>query len=223
MNHGLSLAVSESTPAAGMTAPGSQVLRALPVRAAARGSSVASPRLLARIAGVYYLVIFIVAPSGAATATPLRMLVTMACDTAVAIALYTLLRPVSRKLSLMALVCRLMLVGTMALGSLDYFTGLDLFHGAYSARAFNMFYALSLVPFGVHCLLIGYLIYNSRFLPRFLGVLLALAGCAYLIFASPSFADRLFPYVLIPGVLGEGLLTLWLLIAGVDSERWAAR
>jgi hypothetical protein len=61
-------------------------------RAAGRAPAVAAPRLLARVAGVYYLVIFIVAPSGAATATPLKMLLTMACDVAVAVIFYTLLK-----------------------------------------------------------------------------------------------------------------------------------
>lgn len=193
--------------------------RSLP--AAMQTSAVVSPRLLARIAGAYYLLIFIVAPSGAATATPLKMLVTMACDTAVALIFFTLLKPVSRNLSFTALIFRLVFVAIMTLGSLDYFGALDLVPGAHSAQAFNSLYALALAPFGVHCLLIGYLIYRSQFLPRFLGVLMVLAGLAYVTFASPSFMHHVYPYIMIPGVLGEGSLTLWLLVRGLDGECWA--
>ena len=183
-------------------------------------SAVVSSRLLARIAGAYYLFIFIVAPSGAATATPLRMLVTMSCDTAIALIFYTLLKPVSRNLSLTALIFRLIFVAIMTLGSLDYFGALNLVHSAHSAHAFNAIYALALAPFGVHCLLIGYLIHRSQFLPRFLGVLMVLAGLAYVTFISPWFVHHVYPYILIPGVLGEGSLTLWLLIGGLNGERW---
>lgn len=181
--------------------------------------AVASTRLLARVAGVYYLLIFIVAPSGAATATPLRMLVMMACDTGVAIIFYTLFKPVSRNLSLTALIFRLIFVAIMTLDSLYYFGGLDLAHGAHSAQSFNSVYSLALVPFGVHCLLVGYLIYRSKLLPRILGSLMILAGLGYVTFVSPWLVHQAYPYILIPGVLGEGLLTLWLLIGGADSGR----
>lgn len=180
-------------------------------------------RLLARVAGVYYLLIFIVAPSGAATATPLRMLVTMACDTAVALIFYVLFKPVSRNLSLAALIFRLIFVAIMTLDSLYYFGGLDLAHGAHSAQSFNSVYSLALVPFGIHCLLVGYLIHRSKLLPRILGLLMILAGLGYVTFVSPWLVHQAYPYILIPGVLGEGLLTLWLLIGGADSGRLLQR
>lgn len=189
--------------------------------AAARSCAVAFPGLLARIAGAYYLVIFIVAPSGAVTATPLRMLVTLACDTAVALILYTLLRPVSRPLSLAALVFRLIFAAMMTVASLNYFGALPLAPGAHSANAFDTVYALALVPFGVHCLLTGWLICRSKFLARFVGMALIVAGLAYVTFVSPWFAHQAYPYILTPGALGEGVLTLWLLIGGLDGERWA--
>jgi hypothetical protein len=183
--------------------------------------AVASTRLLARVAGVYCLLIFIVAPSGAAAATPLRMLVTMACDTGVAIIFYTLFKPVSRNLSLTALVFRLIFVAIMTLDSLYYFGGLDLAHSA--AQSFNSVYSLALVPFGVHCLLVGYLIYRSKLLPRIVGLLMILAGLGYVTFVSPWLVHQAYPYILIPGVLGEGVLTLWLLIGGADSGRLLQR
>lgn len=180
-----------------------------------------SPRLKARITGILYLLIFIAAPSGAATATPAKMMITLACDTGVALILYDLLKPVSKRLSLLAASFRLMLVAVMAINSLNYFGRLDLFKGAHSAAAFNTGYGIALVPFGVHCLLIGYLISKSAFLPRILGVLMALAGLGYLIFLWPPLGrDLFFPYIALPGVVGEGSLTLWLLIIGVNTQRW---
>jgi hypothetical protein len=180
-----------------------------------------SPSLLARIAGVLYLLIFIVCPTGAATATPLNMAVTLACDTGVALIFYALFRPVNRDLSMLALIFRLAFVAIMALDSLNYFGALDLLHSAHSAQVFDTVDSLALAPFGVHCLLIGYLIYRSGFMARFLGVLMALAGLTYVNFVYPWLVHLAFPYIFIPGVVGEGLLTLWLLAGGVNSERWS--
>ncbi|MGH8289668.1 MAG: DUF4386 domain-containing protein [Steroidobacteraceae bacterium] len=191
--------------------------------AVAQHFAAVSPRLLARVAGVLYLLIFIVAPSGAATATPLRMAVTTVCDAGVAFIFYALFKPVSRNLSMLALLFRLMFVAIMTLDSLNYFGAVDLFHSAHSAQVFDTVDRLSLVPFGVHCVLIGYLIYRSGFLARFLGVGMALAGVTYVNFVYPWLVHVAFPYILIPGGVGEGLLTLWLLGAAVDSERWAEK
>ena len=46
------------------------------------------------------------------------------------------------------------------------------------------------------------------------------AGLGWLLFLSPSFAISLSPYVFIPGIIGEGALTFWLLMNGVNEERW---
>jgi hypothetical protein len=109
----------------------------------------------------------------------------------------------------------------MAVNSLNYFGLLDLFKSAHAAAAFNTGYGIALVPFGVHCLLIGYLIFKSIFLPRILGALLALAGLGYLTFLWPPLgSDLFFPYIVVPAILGEGLLTLWLIFAGVNAQRW---
>ena len=183
--------------------------------------ALASPRIKARIAGLLYLLIFIAAPSGAATATPAKMMITLACDIGVAIILCNLLKPVSKSLSLLAASFRLIFVAVMAVNSLNYFGLLDLFKSAHSAAAFNTGYGIALVPFGVHCLLIGYLIFKSIFLPRILGVLLALAGLGYLTFLWPPLGSHLFfPYIVVLAILGEGLLTLWLIFAGVNAQRW---
>jgi hypothetical protein len=77
-----------------------------------------------------------------------------------------------------------------------------------------------LVYFGFYCLLIGYLICRSTFLPRSLGALMGVAGLGWLTFLSPSLARYLYPYNLAPGILGEGVLTVWLLVMGVHAQRW---
>jgi hypothetical protein len=135
---------------------------------------------------------------------------------------YGLLKPVNKNLSLLAAVLRLILVAVMTVSSLNYFGLLGSFKGAHSAAAFNTGYDIALVPFGLHCLLTGYLIFRSTFLPRIIGILLALAGMGYLTFVWPPLADRLFvPYILVPGLAGEGSLALWLTFFGVNSDRWA--
>jgi hypothetical protein len=77
-----------------------------------------------------------------------------------------------------------------------------------------------LAVFGVYCLLIGYLIFQSTFLPRILGLLMAFGGLGWLTFASSELANYFSPYNLAPGILGEGALTVWLLIFGVNAEKW---
>jgi hypothetical protein len=90
------------------------------------------------------------------------------------------------------------------------------------AASFN-FLALALellqfIPRGVfigigfhafHCFLIGYLIFKSTFLPRFLVALMALAGWCWLAFLSPTLTSYRSPYNLALGLLGEASVSLW--------------
>jgi hypothetical protein len=46
------------------------------------------------------------------------------------------------------------------------------------------------------------------------------AGLGWLTFLSPPLANYLSPYIFVPGILGEGSLTLWLLVVGVNVQRW---
>ena len=79
---------------------------------------------------------------------------------------------------------------------------------------------IGIVFFGFYCLLIGYLIFRSTFLPRILGALMAFGGLGWLTFLVPPLASALFPYILAPGILGEGCLTVWLLAMSVNDQRW---
>lgn len=93
-------------------------------------------------------------------------------------------------------------------------------HGA----AFNV----ALVLFGCACLTAGGLIFRSGYLPRWVGVLLQIAGASYLVAClsalfAPAFADLITPWILLPPLVGEGSLCLWLLVRGVDVPAWKAR
>jgi Domain of unknown function (DUF4386) len=79
---------------------------------------------------------------------------------------------------------------------------------------------IALVFAGPFQLLIGYLIFRSTYLPRMLGVLVALAGVGWLLFLWPPLANSLLTYLEILGILGELPLMLWLLVMGVNAQRW---
>jgi hypothetical protein len=83
--------------------------------------------------------------------------------------------------------------------------------GDRESRTRSTCFALSRLPF--------------YFFPKVIGLLLGLAGVCYfinsfVIFMPKGFGDELFPWILLPVLLGEGALALWLLIVGVNSSRW---
>ena len=85
-----------------------------------------------------------------------------------------------------------------------------------SGRAFNTYLAF----FGVWCVLIGYLIAKSRFMPRIIGLLEALSGLCWLTFVWPPLARYVSPYNQVVASIGEISLMLWLLIVGVNAQKW---
>jgi hypothetical protein len=156
----------------------------------------------ARLAGVFYLLTFLTGGFALVVRTGVGAaagLVAGACYIAVTLLFYGLFKPVNRSVSLLA--ASVSLAGIVA--------------GPIGWTAVN-----PLVYFGFYCLLIGYLIFMSTFLPRMLGVLMACASLGWLTFLSPPLGKALYPYNLAPGLLGEGALTLWLLLAGVNAPRW---
>ena len=88
-------------------------------------------------------------------------------------------------------------------------------------------YGIHTVFFGFDIIIFAYLVLRSRFLPRAIGVLLAIDGLAYLVYSfahllAPAVAATLVPWIQLPALFGEGSLCLWLLIVGVDVQRWKA-
>jgi hypothetical protein len=74
--------------------------------------------------------------------------------------------------------------------------------------------------FGPYCIMIGYLIIRSLFLPHFIGWLVALAGVGWLIFLIPNRPDLSTYCIEGLGVVAEASLMLWLIIKGVNVQRW---
>ena len=72
----------------------------------------------------------------------------------------------------------------------------------------------------MYCILIGYLILGSTFLPRILGGLMAFAGLGWLTYLSNPLVYYLSPYNLASGLLGDVSVYLWLLVMGVNVQRW---
>ena len=167
-----------------------------------------------------------------------------AIEVAQAAVLYVLFRPVSRTLALVMSFAKLAMATLLGLNLLNMHTALQLLTGAEYAAAFDtgqrqalafVFlsaqrsgYALGMVFFGLYLAVMGYLVYRSGFLPRILGLLSVVAALGYLansftVFLVPDYADTLAVVVVVAALIGELPLTFWLLIKGVNVERWHRR
>jgi hypothetical protein len=149
--------------------------------------------------------------------------------------LYDLMRPVNRSGSFLAALfslagcviqgfaCLFEVAPLVVLGRESYlgvFKVEQLQSLAYmSLKLYSLAYGIALVFFAFYMVVIGYLVFKSTFIPRVLGVLVAVAGLAWLSFLWPPFASKYFRYLLVMDV-GEALLVLWLLVMGVNAERW---
>ena len=217
-----------------------------------------SLRQAARIAGLGYLAIFLFSSytdfagvvSGDATASANNILanevlfrsgiaswlIVFIADVVVAWALYVLLIPVNRTLSLLAAWLRLIYTAMAGMFLLNLLIAVQLSKGADYLRVFtadqmqvqvklflNTWWdgttLISWVFFGLHLFVLGYLILKSSYIPRVLGVLLIVASIGYLI---NSFAGVLLPNItaesrmvlIVPAIIAELALTLWLLFRG---------
>ena len=149
---------------------------------------------------------------------------------------YQLFRPVNRSVSVCAVFVILIGCAIQAVTALLYLAPLLVLTAGSSLSALTqqqlqalayMFLKLNglafdtyLIFFGLWCVLTGYLIFRSTFLPRILGVLLAIDGLGWMIFVWPPLGHYLFPAIAVACGLAEIPLQLWLLIFGVNNERW---
>jgi len=221
-----------------------------------------SPRLKARITGVFYLLtiltgIFaqgfvsgrlVIDGDAAATATNILThrglfqlgfavyLIEMACQIAMTALFYDLLKPAGRSVSLLAAFLGFAGCVIKTFSRVFFIAPLFVLGGAHYLSVFSaeqlqalalLFLkvndhgaAIALVFFGFYALLTGYLIIRSTFLPRILGVLSVLGGLGWLSFLYLPLGYRLFPYIAAVGVLGAGALIVWLLVFGVNEQRW---
>jgi hypothetical protein len=129
-------------------------------------------------------------------------LIPVASFAIVTLLLYWLLSPVNRSLALLAAIFN--------------FVSLTLEAFELHLRGAN----IALVFHGLYCLVIGLLVLRSDFLPRILGMMMAVAGLAWLTDLSIPLTGHLTPYNVIVGFTGEGMLMLWLLLIGLNGHRW---
>jgi len=166
----------------------------------------ASPRFKARMAGVLYFFSLLTA---GLTETFVRGrlnyaggYIAIAGMVAVTLIFYDIFKPVNRGLSLLA--------ASFA------FVGLTFEVLRLQPQGLN----IALVFHGFYCILIGYLISRSSFLPRILGALMAFAGLGWVTYLSNPLVNYLSPYNLACGLLGDVSVFLWLLVKGVNVQRW---
>ena len=158
--------------------------------------------------------------------------------------LYMLLRPVNMPLALASTLARF---GQSILQAVNLFTAVPallLLGGTGYLAAFEPDQLSALVLlfmdvnafviivwgllFGFHLLLLGYLVYKSGFWPRLLGILLVIGSVGYLAqsfghLLAPQYDDILSTVVVVLSIPGELAFTLWLLIKGINVERWEER
>jgi hypothetical protein len=164
------------------------------------------------------------------------------CDITLALILYALLKPVSKELSLLAAFFGLIGTALFAFAELFYFAPQLIMRGSasylqtFSPDQLNALVLLSLkfygyagmiftAYYGMGWIVRSYLIFRSGYLPRFLGVLMAIGGVGFVVrnFAlilAPSYASDVLLMLMFPGGL---ILTIWLLVKGVDVPKWNAK
>lgn len=168
-------------------------------------------------------------------------LIEASCDIALSLVLYVLLKPVNKPVALLAAFFGLLSTALFAVASLFYFAPTLILGGAdylktFSADQLNTLALLSLklyalgggiftVFYGFASLLRGYLIFRSGYLPKPLGVLLALAGLGFIsknfaLVLAPAYASDI---LLLPMLLAGLSLTTWLVVKGVNVPGWKAK
>jgi hypothetical protein len=171
-------------------------------------------------------------------------LVMQVTDVPLILIFYVLLRPVSRHLALLAALFTVVQTAVLVANKLNLLTPLLLLGNAEYLKVFSpeqrqalatlsisahgYGFGIGLIFFGCECLVTGFLIARSGFLPKTLGLMIEVAGLCYLVnsFAlilSPALADALFPAILLPPFVAELSLCLWLLVKGVDATAWHLR
>ncbi|MEA2024035.1 MAG: DUF4386 domain-containing protein [Actinomycetota bacterium] len=223
-----------------------------------------SPRTAARIAGIGYLIVFVLgvfanfvvreglidADNAASTFTNIAdsellfragivaFLAVFIVDVVIAWALYVLFKNVSKELSLLTGWFRLVYTVFLGVALIFFLVVLDLVSGAgyltafepgqvnahvmLMLNAFNYAWLIGLAGFGIHLMLLGYLMLASGSAPRVLGILLAVAGAAYVfdtvanaLLSNYSDYETVFLLIVaVPSVVAELWFAVWLLTRG---------
>jgi hypothetical protein len=165
-------------------------------------------------------------------------LVEAVCDVTLALIFYVLLRPVHRELALLAAFFGLVSTAVFAVAEFFYFTALIFLRSpsylaGFSPEQLNSLSMYSLkmyaygggifaVFYGIASVLRGYLIARSGYLPKFLGILLIIAGAGFILknaalVLAPAYASDV---LLLPMFLAAVSMTGWFLLKGIDLGKW---
>lgn len=157
---------------------------------------------------------------------------------------FELFKVVNRRLALLDLFFTLVATAIETAGLVNQFTPLVLLDNGPYANALpapqllalahlptdlsGLDYDIYTVFYGFDILCLAYLVFKSTFMPRAIGVLLAVDGFAYLVrsfidMLAPGVTAHLSPWIDSPALLGEGSLCVWLLVVGLDAMRWQER
>jgi hypothetical protein len=161
-------------------------------------------------------------------------------DIPMMVIIYILLKPVNKNFALLGLGFNLIQTAVLVANKMTLILPLLLLGNSEYMAAFtpaqinvqimlltdahNYGFALGLIFFGMACLVYGNLIFRSGYLPKFIGVLITIAGISYLISSFtlllvPAYYGVIFP-VLVLCLVGELSFALWLVIKGVKVSEW---
>ena len=167
-------------------------------------------------------------------------LVEAICDIGISLLFYVLLKPASKPLALAAAFFGLVSTALYGVAEIFYYAPVVLLNGAAYMKAFTpeQVNALTMVSlklfsrvgmiflalYGIASMLRGYLIVRSGYLPKLIGILLLLGGTSFvtenaMMLLAPTYSSDVFLGLMFPAGLA---LTLWMLVRGVDVERWEA-
>ena len=149
---------------------------------------------------------------------------------------YVLLRPVNRTLAVMMSFLNLVAMAVVAFGVVLTLAPITVLGGASYLNVFDtkQLQAIALLFLNVGAesgrvalgfaaffqLVWGYLIFRSTFLPRIIGVLIALAGVGWLTYLLPAQPAFVVTATEVLGFASEASLMLWLIVMGVNGRRW---
>ena len=165
-------------------------------------------------------------------------------DVPMTVIFYVLLKPVSKDLSLLCALFGMLQTAILCANKLTLVTVLLLLGNRSSLQAFDpnqrqalaslllslheSGFGVGLIFFGVSCLVTGYLMFQSGYFPKALGLLQAMSGVCYLInsfgqLLFPALADKVFRVIVMPAFIGEFGTCVWLLVQGLNVSKWDER